>query len=423
METLTLPMSPLTMTRTDPFLATAVAIGRLLCRDAIWHGSRCNFLTSTSDPAFTYPRPYFKSLEADFYGGSAGVGFFLGALYDATHDRLVRQTALGTLRNALATARRIPDGAALGFFSGWTGVAFAAIRAGSWLHDDAVTDQGYQLLHEVLTLDPTDLGIDVIDGAAGVIPALIHLERDRPSPALRAFVVRLADGLVSRAEPSAEGCSWNTLPGSGHRHLTGLAHGTSGIANALLDAYALTGTEAYRTTACEGFAYERAFFDSHQQNWPDFRMEQSEPGRDGTVTGPACSCAWCHGAPGIALARLHSYELTQDTRLRAEAEAGLQTTVRQTWAQQPNFSLCHGLAGNADVLLEAADVLGQPNYREQAADQGRFGQEHYQKTGLWTNGLYNDYQLPDFMLGLSGIGYFYLRLTDPARYRSVLLLR
>ncbi|WP_165963536.1 hypothetical protein [Hymenobacter radiodurans] len=99
--------NPATTPASGAFLETAADIGRSLCRDAIWHGDRCNFLTSTNDPAFTYPKPYFKALEADFYGGAAGVGFFLAALGHATNDALVRQTALGTLRNALLTAHRI----------------------------------------------------------------------------------------------------------------------------------------------------------------------------------------------------------------------------------------------------------------------------------------------------------------------------
>ncbi len=420
-----MPLPPPVSATVSPFIETAAHIGRLLCRDALWHGSRCTFLTATNDPAFSYPRPYFKALDADFYAGSAGVGFFLAALYDATHDRLVRQTARGTLRHALSRAHHMPAAGALGFFSGWTGVAFAAIRGGHWLLDDEITEAGYQLLDQVLTLDPAHWGLDVIDGAAGAIPALIQLERDRPSADQRTFIGRLADHLVSRAESSNGECSWNTLPGTGTRNLTGLAHGASGIANALLDAYTLTGTEAYRQTAFRGLAYERTFFDATQQNWPDFRIESpGQPAQNEATGGPVCSCAWCHGAPGITLARLHGYEQTQDAALRAEAEAGLATTARQlNWQEQPNFSLCHGLAGNADVLLEAADVFNQPLWSRQAADLGRFGQEQYERTDQWANGLYNDYQLPDFMLGLSGTGYFYLRLTDPARYRSVLLLR
>lgn len=407
------------------FVDTAAEMGRLVCRDAIWQGPRCNFLTSTNDPAFEFPRPYFKSLDADFYAGSAGVAFFLAALYDATGDRLVHKTALGTMRNALATVRRIQPGASLGFFSGWTGIAYAAIRAGRWLNNEEVMVEGQRLLDAVANVDLQQTGLDVIDGAAGAIPALIQLEREQPSPTLRSFIIRLADQLVSRAERSAEGYSWNTIPNSGNRNLTGLAHGVAGIVNALLEAFILTGDNRYRETAFGGLRYENAFFDQQQQNWPDFRMNnQPSTGQEAPATGPACSCAWCHGAPGIALSRLRGYELTGHPALRTEAETGVRTTAWQlTWEQQPNFSLCHGLAGNADVLLEASDVLQTPEWRQRAEAVGRIGQERYQKTGLWANGLYNDYQIPDFMLGLSGMGYFYLRLANPAAYRSVLLLR
>lgn len=390
------------------FVDTAAEMGRLICRDAIWQGPRCNFLTSTNDPAFEYARPYFKSLDADFYAGSAGVGFFLAALYDATGDRLVHKTALGTMRNALTTARRIQPGASLGFFSGWTGIAYAAIRAGRWLANEEVLGEGQQLLDDVAHVDLQQTGIDVIDGAAGAIPALIQLEREQPSPALRSFIIQLADQLVSRAERSAEGYSWRTIPGSDHRNLTGFAHGVAGIVNALLEAFALTDDARYRETALGGLRYENAFFDPQQRNWPDFRLNnQPNTGQKVPVTGMACSCAWCHGAPGIALSRLRGYELTGHPALRAEAETGVQTTARQlTGEEQPNFSLCHGLAGNADVLLEAANVLQTPAWRQRAEAVGRVGQERYQKTGLWANGLYNDYQIPDFMLGLSGTGYF-----------------
>lgn len=426
METLTPPTLFTIASDADTFIDTAAHIGRLLCRDAIWQGERCNFLSSTNDPAFEYPRPYFKSLEADFYSGSTGVGFFLAGLYHATGDRLVRKTALGTLRNTLATAHAIQPTAQLGFFSGLTGIAFTAIQAGYWLNDDNLGQQGQHLLHELTNLNLQQTGIDVIDGAAGAIPALIQLERTYPSSALRTFIGQLADELTSRAESSAEGYSWNTLPGSGFRNLTGWAHGVAGIANALLEAFTLTGNVAYRNAAFEGLRYENAFFDQQQQNWPDFRM-QEQPQAGTQATEPperVCSCAWCHGAPGIALSRLRGYELTQNPALRAEAETAVRTTAQQlNWEQQQNFSLCHGLAGNADVLLEAADIVQAPAWRQQAEAIGQLGQERFRKTGLWTSGLYNDYQIPDFMLGMAGTGYFYLRLANPALYRSVLLLR
>jgi type 2 lantibiotic biosynthesis protein LanM len=427
METLSAPqISTTATTLVTSFIETAAQIGRTLCRDAIWFGSRCNFLSSTNDPAFEYPKPYFKSLEADFYSGSAGVAFFLAALYNATGDRLIRKTAIGTLQNSLETAQLIPSHSTLGFFAGWTGIAYSTIQAGHWLHDDELTVQGHHLLDRITKLDVQQAGIDVIDGAAGAIPALIKLERAQPSPALRSLIVQLADQLVSKAERSPEGTSWNTVIGADHRNLTGLAHGVAGIVNALLEAFALTQDVRYRDTAFEGLRYENAFFNQQEQNWPDFRMKSQPTAYNLTEesTGPTCSCAWCHGAPGIALSRLRGYELTQHPALKTEALTALQTTAKQlTWDQQMNFSLCHGLAGNADVLLEAADILAMPDWHTQATTIGQLGQERYHQTGLWANGLYNAYQIPDFMLGLSGIGYFYLRLADATTYKSALIMR
>ena len=92
------------------------------------------------------------------------------------------------------------------------------------------------------------------------------------------------------------------------------------------------------------------------------------------------------------------------------------TVRRDCAARAGNFSLCHGLAGNADVLLtgsRAAGVdfeLGGQLAREVAA------------TGIsrHTDGLASDWpcgtghgQSPSLMLGLAGIGLFYLRVCRP----------
>ncbi|WP_164851223.1 lanthionine synthetase LanC family protein [Larkinella soli] len=408
----------------NSFLETAADIGRLICRDAIWHRSRCNFLTSINDPAYDYPRPYFKALEADFYSGSAGVAFFLAALYRAAPDRQLRKTALGILQTTLDNARRIAPPSVLGFFTGWTGIAWVAIQAGRWLGEEEPIVRGLQLLHSVATLDLEQTGMDVVDGAAGVIPVLRQVEAGYPEQNRRDFVIRLADHLLSTAERSPAGWSWKTVTGGNHRNLTGFAHGVAGIVNALLEAADLTGSAVYREAAFEGLRYENTWFLPAEQNWPDFRMGTQAPSNPMAVEAPACSCAWCHGAPGIALSRLRGFELTGDKTLLTEAETAVRTTARQlTWEQQMNFSQCHGLAGNADVLLEASAILQEPAWREKAEATGRMGQERFARTGLWANGLYNDFQIPDFMLGLSGTGYFYLRLFRPESFRSVLLLR
>ena len=59
-----------------------------------------------------------------------------------------------------------------------------------------------------------------------------------------------------------------------------------------------------------------------------------------------------------------------------------------------------------------------------AAQQlGRKGMEIYEKNRLpWPCGVPGGGDTPNLLLGLAGIGYFYLRLHDPATVPSVLLI-
>ena len=81
-----------------------------------------------------------------------------------------------------------------------------------------------------------------------------------------------------------------------------------------------------------------------------------------------------------------------------------------------NFSLCHGLAGNGDILLQGSQVLqrefadGLELAKEVAvAGIGRYAARNHR----WPFGTLGD-KSPSLMLGLSGVGCFYLRLHNPA---------
>jgi lantibiotic modifying enzyme len=138
----------------------------------------------------------------------------------------------------------------------------------------------------------------------------------------------------------------------------------------------------------------------------------------------AYGLAWCHGAPGIALSRLRAAHLLDDPTYRAEAQTGLDTTRKSLAhalaAGSGNFSLCHGLAGNADILLygSGGDESGVALARQIAATGiARHG------TGAipWPCGVPHGGELPGLMLGLAGIGLWYLRLHNPA-IPSVLII-
>jgi lantibiotic modifying enzyme len=131
--------------------------------------------------------------------------------------------------------------------------------------------------------------------------------------------------------------------------------------------------------------------------------------------------SWCNGAAGIALSRMRAAELLGSATLRRDADLALaacERHVTELLERAPeDFSLCHGAAGAADVLLQAA--AGREHVPSALAlDVGRRGIELYVRPGA---ARFPGGETPGLVLGLSGIGTFYLRLFDP-RVPSPLLI-
>ena len=194
--------------------------------------------------------------------------------------------------------------------------------------------------------------------------------------------------------------------------LCGMAHGASGAAWALLELFAATGEHRHREAAERALDYERHWFDPQAAGWPDLRGVQRRE-RRGTFT-PPYTTTWSHGAPGIALARLRAWEILGDERHRAEAAAALGTTAasveRELLAPGAGFTLGHGLAGNADVLLRGAQLM--PAGAALALRAGEIGIGRY-ATAVdgWPCGGPGGLA-PGLLTGHAGIGLLYLRLHD-----------
>ena len=73
-----------------------------------------------------------------------------------------------------------------------------------------------------------------------------------------------------------------------------MSHGAAGFAYALSSLAEASGREDFADAAAECIAFEDSSYDAARHNWPDLRGGGA----------PAWPCQWCHGAPGIGLARL-----------------------------------------------------------------------------------------------------------------------
>lgn len=131
--------------------------------------------------------------------------------------------------------------------------------------------------------------------------------------------------------------------------------------------------------------------------------------------------AWCHGAPGLALARTRAAVTLRDRSLLNGVEQALKTTAAVPVRLDDH--LCCGSMGRCDVLLTSGLALGADEAVTAAwtlAGQVVDRAERERRYRLTSRGHQMRVFDTGFFRGLSGIGYQLLRLAAPSRLPSVL---
>lgn len=400
------------------FLAAANQLAQRLCQTALWADDQCSWvgMKPVQVPGgYQYlPGP----LGPDLYSGSAGNLFFLSRLFRVTGDRSLLHVAEAAARHALARLDEIPPALRLGFYAGWAGVAFALIELGEATQKTIWHTKGIQILKRLTKIRLSDQAAEVFFGVSGALIAFVNISSRYNYDWASHFAGKLGDHLLNTVRKSDQGWSWapfGPLSDLHRDHLTGFAHGVGGISWTLLELFAATGEKRYLLAAEEGFRYEQSWYREPAGNWLDLRYF---PGPDGDQNnGHLFQIQWCHGAVGIGLTRLRAFQLLNNEQYRTQAEAAIQTTIRDLDRfpnnAQPNYSLCHGMAGNSDLLLTAALLLDSPPLQARAEQVGWLGIERFERTATpWPSALSHQ-EIPALMTGIAGTGYFYLRLHDP----------
>jgi type 2 lantibiotic biosynthesis protein LanM len=261
-----------------------------------------------------------------------------------------------------------------------------------------------------------DRQLDLIGGCAGLIGALLRDD----SEGARELARVAGDRLLERQ--NAQGTWTNTKR---EQALLGFSHGTAGYAAALARLHQADGEERFRQGAAAALAYERSRFDRRRGNWPDYRDAPGFPEADIT---PDFTVSWCHGAPGIALARacLWGTALWDDFCI-AEIEAALRTTAAA--GDMVCDHLCCGNLGLLAVLEllgegpwplapSVRDLSGQAarRLRQQALSRCAGAPEAEPRLRCFPTGE-GSLLLPGFFTGLSGMG---LALLDDSDSRGML---
>lgn len=404
----------------DACIEAARLVARRIVRLALRRGDRTGWLGLT----LVRERDWvIQPVGSDLYDGALGIAFSLAHVADVTGDaecdelaRAVASQAARRLRTVLDSPDPSPAliSGSLGAFGSLGGAVYALSHLGALWNDHALLDVMDAIVERVSGAIETDRHLDIIGGAAGLVASLSALDGARRDGPARKAMRACADRLLACAVASDAGLAWTTTLRA-RQPLVGFSHGASGMAHALVVAGATLGDPRYIDAALAALRYERSTFDSARHNWPDFRIldDAPQPGE------PPVMWAWCHGAPGIGLARLTALTHVSDPALDSDLAAALESTARYGFGS--NDSICHGDLGNLELLLRARELGHRGNWErildtESARLVARIG------GGDWRCGIPGGIETPGLMMGLAGIGYELLRLGATHRVPSLLSL-
>ncbi|MEM7354114.1 MAG: type 2 lanthipeptide synthetase LanM family protein [Acidobacteriota bacterium] len=394
----------------ERFLAAALAIGERLEQLAVHRGDQSSWF----HVAVSAEHRAFRPVNPDLYDGLGGIAVFFAHLGERA--AAVRFTALA--RRVLQAARRnlecFPESLpGIGAFSGRGGWIYTLAHLGLLWREPSLLAEAERQASAIEERLAADTAFDLIGGAAGAIAALLVLHQQRPSEAILQTAVACGEHLLHHRRVEERGLGWPSPMGEDLPPLTGLGHGTAGFAWVLASLARVSGQQRFAEAVQQTLAYERSWFSAKKNNWPDLRQTIDREGE------PSFFHGWCHGAPGIGLARLAMLDSWDDLAMEPEIRAALISTRQQGFGR--SHCLCHGDLGNLELLRLAGERLGNANLGAEAEGLAAAVLHHVERDGPRC-GVGADGEPPGLMTGLAGIGYGLLRAAAPHRVPSVLLL-
>ncbi len=352
----------------------------------------------------------------ELYDGTLGVGLFFAALAATERDarwhdaaRAITRSLSRVLDSSGAEGRFSSE--AIGSCEGLGSLVYSLTWIGRLLNEPS----SIELAHRITGLFSRELiasdgNLDIMRGAAGAILALITLHvEDRETLPLE-LAQECGRHLLARAIESENGSvSWAGLDG---RRLAGFAHGAAGIAYALTRLYHFTGDGRLRDAALGAYRYERGLFSAQRGNWPIL-------GKSGNTT--AMMTAWCHGAPGIGLARALSLDVVRDPEVIDEIDVAMSTSRSRRLHRSDH--LCCGNLGRSEAMFTVGMALDRPDLVENARQVALRVTERARESRRFQlpgTEFAHQVHLSGFFRGLSGIGYQLARFAHPSRLPSIL---
>jgi type 2 lantibiotic biosynthesis protein LanM len=396
-------------------LGEALAIARDIVNAAFHAGGGVNWIAPGQ--ALDGRRHKLEVLDHGLYAGAPGIAVFLAAASKITGRTDLAEMALAAvhgLRTQLADRRHLTvlaRNVGIGGASGLGGMIQALVVIARLLEQPGLLDSALTAASQIDAADiDADRRLDVIDGCAGALLGLLSLHDATAAGWVLERAIRCGRKLLeSRVRANDRLRVWPYH--AGKSPLTGFAHGASGFAHALGALHRRTGERAMRDAVIEAFAWERTAWSAETRQWRDLR-----PGATGVEV-----CGWCHGAPGIGLARLGALDaISEGDAILGDVEAAIAAT--RAFGIAGADHVCCGNGARIELLLAAGLRLGQDDRIAEARRLLVAVLERARREDGFNMiaGLRGEMVVPTLFRGTAGLGYQILRVIQPQRIPSIL---
>lgn len=292
--------------------------------------------------------------------GAAGVLAALTHCYRLSGDQRLPDV-LATACDWIDRRRRIDPSRPPGLYFGSAGIAWALYDAGRAIRSAEITRRAVELAWSLPIEWPNP---DLTHGTAGLGLTSLHLWQETGEIGFARRAAGSAHALLRSMRELGTGPGWEA-PGSfdsvfAGQHHYGFAHGNAGIGYFLLACSAAhplpmpTRRACLRgATAAASTLFGTALDIDGGARWG------SGPGAE-DVPLPY----WCSGSAGVGTFLLRYGKATADARALRLAERAGRSAALHCWSGP--LGQCHGVAGNAEYLLDLAALTGRPEFTVQA---------------------------------------------------------
>lgn len=385
------------------FLNEAIRIGHMINKDSI-KGVKDDSITWIGFGMNHDEKLQYTVMDMGIYNGLLGMVLFYAYLAEESKEKKFKEIAELCLQTVLKE-ESFSEAETISAYSGYGSLVYTLQIISRIWRDESLLNLASTYFDRIDKAISFDKNFDFLNGSAGMIMVALNFYKETGHSKALDIARKCGEHLINNAVKLEKGYGWTPYKRKQGPFLSGLSHGNSGVALALMYLSNVTGQNKYNKIGLKAIAYENSLYDNDENNWLDLRTHVGDDSIK-SVTH------WCNGAPGIGLSRLKMLQFFQLDTLRKDLELAINKTLSDG-VTGLNYSLCHGDLGNIELLLLASTTTKDKDLYNKTLNYAfNIISSVKRDGGNWKCGIPGGQKTPNFMVGLAGIGYQLLRLYN-----------